>query len=238
MASSYVYLPNRKYIVLLPAGENPTFAAQSLKETVMAHVNTSEHIERGASFPEFALRCACMFLREVSVVRGGVFGVQIPKAKTGHYHRRNLARAKDRLQKLEGMSARERLRWAAKETRATFETERAAYRKQFKDRTRVLKMHEEMLAQVIAWEPPPDHHRLKEVMLQQVNETLEGLKARIEVPKRRSAQQFLKTEIASLKRDVAFHGGHLARDREMVNRQNKWIGDLTKSLGAVRAGNK
>jgi hypothetical protein len=201
----------------------------------MPHVETSDQIERGATFAEFALRCACMFLHDTTVVKGGPLGVRIPKTKPSSYHRYQLAKAKKRLKRLEQMSARRRLHWAAKEADKAFRSEQAEHQKSVSGKVRLMKKYETMLAKIKAWKPPtPDHSRLKVVMREQIKECIDDLRVAVDVPKRKTPKQFVKDEMQRLKRGIAYHAEHLGKEIEGVKGRNQWVETLTKNLVSLK----
>ena len=196
----------------------------------MSHIGTTEHIRNGITFPEFALRCACMFLRDTSVVKGGPRGVNIPKFETTAYHRNELMQAKATRKMLKGLSSRARLKWAAREAGKAFRAEQSEYEKSVERIRKLRSKYVNMLTKTKAWEPPAQHIRLKEIMLEQIQKDMKDDLNAGDPPKQSTAKQFLSWEMAKLKRDIVYHSKELKMERSVTADTNQWIGDLTKSL--------
>lgn len=121
------------------------------------------------SFREFALLCA----RGCGVgiaLRDEPWGPLPPQLPRHDYHANALVEARKTLAELQGRTAED---WAAAVATRN-EAATRAYEEAVVKNTETLKRYEEMLAAVLAWEPPtPEHVPFRSFMIKQLNESIE-----------------------------------------------------------------
>lgn len=90
----------------------------------------------------------------------------------------------------------------------------------------------EMLGAVEAWQPPtPDHLGFKQFMAEQLQQSIEFDCGSIPAePQRVSGEQWLREQIASAERDIAYHTRQIEEERERVAARNAWKRALFEAL--------
>lgn len=94
------------------------------------------------------------------------------------------------------------------------------------------KRYQSMKAHVEAWTPPsPDHENLKKFMLEQIALSVRTPGRYVNLWEFYTPEQFLAEELESAMRDLAHAHKQLAEHLEAVVKANKWVSDLTLSVG-------
>lgn len=196
----------------------------------MPHANTTDRISEFTTFPQFALRCATIFILDSYVVEGGPFGIQIPRQM-----RRKVGRAIDPsrrvLERLKGMSPKQQLAWAEKAAARLFNAQLQQYEDKVAEYAGIRSNCEKILEQAKAWKSPTKlHRRLKQEMIKQLQEYIEEIGKDLEKPVRIPAAKFLADEKKRRKDTVDFWSKLVKTDEETRKKTNAWLDSLTKSL--------
>jgi hypothetical protein len=181
---------------------------------------TAKLAESGESFEAFVIRCAHAFT---------VHDEPIPaRWKVDPYHRVELKKAKDGIRRIKRLSEED----CEKEARAWFrklvEERNASKKKAAAAKGRL----EGMKARVSEWTPPTeDHKELKKFMLQQLTSSIEhGDIEYDEVPEACSGRDWKADTLGDLHRSVEYHEKELGLEAKRVEKLNRWIGALRRSL--------
>lgn len=193
---------------------------------------TSE-IEKGITFQEYALRCARAFGALVTM-RDDPMDASIPdEFKPSDYNLENIEKAEKSLATIKAM---------------TPSAIKKAVQEEFNDRLRVIdecidknkklkNKYENMLIKVKAWTPPtPDHVKLKEFMVEQLEKSIE-FDCNIEYHQDdRRKLKLLDVEDWRLKKinqylaDISYHQKKHKAEVDRCTTRSKWVKDLRESL--------
>jgi len=92
--------------------------------------------------------------------------------------------------------------------------------------------YQSMKAQVESWTPPtPDHANLKAFMLEQIALSVRSLGRYVEPWEFQTPEQFHATNLQDAERELARANERLAEHMTAVAKANKWLSDLTLSVG-------
>lgn len=144
-----------------------------------------------------------------------------------------LEEAKANLTRIQNMTEEE-LEQAALEE---FEETRARQREHEKSVAALKTRYESMLEQVKTWQPPtPDHQGLKDLMLEQLQTSLEFdtscvVQDRQERPK--TAKQYRQEQIQSIQDHIASLVRSMEKQRKRVRTHNEWVEALANDLGVL-----
>jgi hypothetical protein len=177
-------------------------------------------------FKKFALTCARAFGALIEM-RDEPINAEIPEAfKPSSYNAERLEEARKRLAELQSMTA------AGAEKKATasfnrlmqaFEESRRGYAEEDARMTA-------MLEAAKAWEPPTkDHIGLKDFMIEQLTESMHG-EMNFGKPVKKSGADWLASEIAKAKEDIAYHTREQEKEVERTNGRTEWVQALRQSL--------
>jgi hypothetical protein len=195
---------------------------------MMATGYTAKLSDGEQSFEDFVLGCACAFFYDTS---------KLPekwKVKTSYAD--SLKEHQAELAKVKKMGMAEAKREADKE----FAKAKAEHEKDKRERAAAEDRLMAMRAKVADWEPPTAKHvRLKKLMLQQIDETINFDCVDYDggPSKRMSGGDWLRSKIAELKRDIEYDSRHYAEEVKRTNERNEWCDALRKSL-AERKGKR
>lgn len=180
-------------------------------------------------FPAFAMQCARAFGALITM-RDDPFDAPVPERfePSTSYHDERLAAASAALAELRALTpeqAEDRAYQAWKAATARHmdrERERAAQRERY----------EAMLAKVLAWEAPsPDHTELRTFMADQLRQSIEfDCGHASPAPERLLGPAWLAAEIASAKRDLAYHTKARAEEVDRAAGRTQWVAALRASL--------
>lgn len=184
---------------------------------------------REITFREFASECARAFGAAI-MLREEPHGPIPPKLPAeDSYHRDALAKAERALREARDMPLRE----AGRLAKEAHESEVADVARRERERKARVKRYRAMLGKVRAWTPPtPDHHGLKDFMVQQLEESMrfDCGGRRWEAGPRKTAEQFKHDAVAQALRDVEYHAKNLREDLERHANRQAWVDALYASL--------
>lgn len=185
-------------------------------------------------FSDFALRCARAFGALIEL-RDEPMDVPLPKAfGASSYHSKELQAAKERLEKLQSMTAAEAERACVK---AHEKALRAHHEYEAEKRAQKAR-YEAMLAKAKEWKPPTkDHDGLKKFMVEQLSESISfDCNHSSPEPKRVNWSIWLADEIRGAERNVKYHTEHQAKDEERANGNTEWLNQLRQSVAHSKTG--
>lgn len=191
---------------------------------------TAKLIEKGQTFPEFALTCArafgaCVELRDESL------DTPLPDAFVpSPYHANALKKARATLTRLERMTKAERVAYGVKQQKHLLASYRRGAASQQKQNA-VLAAMEQTVA---SWHPPtPDHYDIKAFMLQQIDVSKSKSDFYENATKEIAAItpfQYWADEVADAKRSITRHINEMKKEKERAERNTRWIQALRNSL--------
>lgn len=190
-------------------------------------------IKNGITFEQFALSCARNFGACIEM-RDDPSDKPIPKKfKVDSYHVKELKEAKTKLKNIKKLSLSKCEKLAQKE----FKEEANRLNEMIEDSTSLQAKYKEMLEKVTNYVPPtPDHVGLKEFMVSQIKQSMEFdcdvtyYKKQLDEVKLLKGEEFKAKEIVNYSRDIAYHQEQFRKEKERVERNNKWISKLRESL--------
>jgi rRNA maturation protein Nop10 len=189
-------------------------------------------IDKGATFKDFALRCArgidvLYFLRDVG------FGSELPSEfSPDDYHEKALEKARRELDEAKSLAIEAASALAQQE----FEKDVQHQQEAISHSIALHQKYAEMRDKVEAWTPPTKlHNGLKTFMLQQLDESLEHDDMvdfyRNHPPKRKSAEQYIEQRVKLALRDVAYHESEYAKEKSRMALASLWVAQLRESIG-------
>lgn len=192
----------------------------------------TDQITEDMSLRTFALIC----VRAMGVcitMRDDPADTPIPERFEPHdYHEKQVRISRERLQQLDGMSLTDvEAEWArtAAENRAKLAT-------RLKENEATKARYERMLGLVQAWDPPGDVAGLKKFMVEQIEGSIkfdvhdkEEL-ARWYAPPLGQPGDWLESQKAQARKDIAYHLAEHSREVELTEGRNRWLADLRASL--------
>ena len=178
-------------------------------------------------FPEFAMQCARAFGALITM-REDPMDAEIPdEFKPSDYSGKKLAEAKAKLKKLHALSPAQ-VQERADESYAIQLKAHLDYRARMRLENDRL---DAMLKHVRSWRPPTSEHKgLKEFMVEQLTTSKHDMKWGSEEPVKRSAEDWLASEIASAKREVDYHTKDDEQEKERAASRTEWVRQLRASL--------
>ena len=183
-------------------------------------------IEDGMEFKYFVLRCA----RAFGIMRDDSSDAEIPNEwKSEPYYLEKVEESRCNLIEIQSIT----LFQATHKALEVYNTEvdRIAKRKQ--EILDLEKKYQKRLKQVEAWNPPTtDHNRLKEFMIDQINEAIKldcSLGNFIE-PKLLTGEEWLAQQREWYEKDIEYYQEQYDKSVERVNNRTKWVQALKKSL--------
>lgn len=200
---------------------------------------TAALVEKGQTFPEFALTCA-RALGVLIDMRDEPLSAPIPeKFEPSSYHVDALERSKREVAGLEAMDDEAKVAFGS----LAKGEELVRLQKQLeKDRLEEQRLSD-MEAEVRAWTPPTsEHNGLKEFMLEQIStsrgwggsasaRTLES----IDFCKEKSPVFFWTDAYSSAKWSVDYHEKEVAKEKQRAGDCTEWVRQLRESLAAAEA---
>lgn len=187
-------------------------------------------MEKGQSFPEFALHCARAFGALITM-RDEPMDAKIPdKFDPSDYNAKKLTEARRKLIRLLRLNPKMQLDAGKRARNAAIKRDQDWLKKdqEANDRLRVME------TAVKAWSAPsPDHAELKKFMLNKIeiskNDCAYILKHLHEV-KSKSPMGYFASALESAHREIEYHTREHAEEIDRTKRRNKWISDLRVSL--------
>lgn len=192
---------------------------------------TAKLCDKEVSFKEFVLTCSRAFGALV-MVRDDPHDKPIPKRfEPSKYAEEALARAEDKLQRIEGMSDKQIMAFQAAENKKHLKLQRNYEKKAVAIRGRLLAMR----AKVCEWTPPtPEHNDLKKFMLEQIDMTIkqDGTAGTYyqDLVTGRNAREWRRGRIASAQKYILYYKKQQAEKIKRTDSRNAWIEDLRGSL--------
>ena len=187
-------------------------------------------IEKDITFVQYAWSCArafgaCISLRDEPTA-------PIPdKFEPSDYNAKALARAQERLDWLNGLSAAD----ALKEAIRAHELELAAHRTHEANKNELRTKYYAMLEKVEAWTPPTaDHQGLKDFMARQIRDSIrfDCYNSYDREPQAKSGDEWRQAETERAFKDVKYHSEEHAKEITRNTERNQWVASLRLSLGS------
>ena len=193
----------------------------------------TECIEKGISFPDFAMRCARVFGACITM-QGDFFDNPIPekfKTNTKYYDDRILE-SFVRLQELESMTDDE----ATEKSKQEWNIEIKRVENLALKEIELKKKYGEMFTQVMEWAPPsPDYVELKTFMVEQITSSIKEdcnyySKMKDQCPKKLSGTEWKSQKIEKINHDLIYFNEELQKEIVCTEQRNLWIRRLRNSF--------
>lgn len=182
-------------------------------------------------FRDFAMKCARAFGATI-MMRDDPLDAPITRFEPSDYHKKNLDESKSNLAALELLSDDE----AAEISKREYDKRQKDMAKAIADVAGKEVAYRRMLSLVRAWTPPtPDHVRMKEFMIEQINESIK-VDCGTEYYEKAAAEPLMtgkewkEHRLETLLRDVEYHAKNYREEVDRTNERNKWVDDLRRSL--------
>jgi hypothetical protein len=183
--------------------------------------------DENVTFEQYAWRCARAFGALV-LLRDDPLEARVPERfEPSAYYAEAVKRDESRLAELLSMTPEQ----AEALYLADFESKTKHYKKYVAENARLMERYRRMADRVSKWAPPtPDHTKLREFMLQQIETSLPYQSAQ-ELPKPVPAPKWLVEHIASAKSDLDRSRKCLADEVARCKQRNEWLAALRASIG-------
>ncbi len=185
--------------------------------------------DKNFTFKEFAFKCSREFGALISM-RDEPMNAKIPdEIKPSDYHQKFFLLGNKEFDRVQAMSDEE----CQKEANEECETKIDYNEKQEKENNEIIVRYEIMLKEVVAWTPPtPDHTKLKEFMIEQINESIKFdcpiYKDKKSFPI--TGPQWKQRKLKSLSKSIADHAVSYTDEVKRCKDKTDWIQALKKSL--------
>lgn len=193
------------------------------------------NIAKGITFQQFALDCSRAFGALV-MMRDDPMDAKIPDLIIpSDYHLKNLKKARRMKAQLLKMNVKSLLRKADKKAKEEFikkVNELSRYRL---ERRELRRKYEAMLQQAELYVPPsPEHVAYRDFMISQIKESIDfdcSEKYLDQIPvKQKNIGEWIDEHLASLDKDISYHGEHWKKDKKNAEGRTRWIRQLKRSL--------
>jgi len=188
------------------------------------------NIEKGISFPEFALHCARAFGALIHM-RDSASDAEIPdEIKPSEYHKIAIDEALIKLNEAKKMTLEEA------KTKAEIERAEAIkfYEKYDDDKLKLLHKYKSMLHKVEMWQPPtPDHIEMKLFMMQQINSSIDfdcTIYPHGENKLKKSVAEWRQENIDKCAENLGYHVKEWEAEVQRCKDRTEWIRALRASL--------
>jgi hypothetical protein len=190
-----------------------------------------------SDFQTFALRCARAFGATI-LMRDDPMDAPIPdEFQPSSFYADALSAAKEKLANLKSLTSAE----AEASRDAAHRESLASWERRVAERTETRNRYQEMLAQVVQWEPPTaEHLELKTFMVKQLRESIDFdcSDSYDERPNVTPVTEWLVQQTDRAARDVERYAAEHAKELERTASRNAWVKALRESLSAERAISK
>lgn len=148
------------------------------------------------------------------------------------YYDETLAKAQQRLAAAESWTVED----AEADAQRIYATVEQVWQERQRDTDALRARYEAMLARVEAWEPPtPEHVGLKELMAQQLNESIKFDCSGWDAPPLPSGEEHKAAVIEQARRDVEYATTHIAEEIERTEGRNAWVRALDAAVPRSRS---
>ena len=190
-------------------------------------------IADGITFKEYALGCARAFVALIEM-RDDPSGAPIPEEfVASSYHADTVANAEASLRELELMDAET----AQARADAAAKKDMAYHTKAIADSLVLRGKYEAMLESAQAYIAPSDDHReFKAFMVSQIKDSIkfdcgsDYHQRQIAQMNHQTGAEWIADQRANLQREVEYHSGGLAAERERAAERTAWVKQLKESL--------
>jgi hypothetical protein len=186
-------------------------------------------IEKGISFPQFAMSCARAFGALVEM-REEPYDAVIPEEfQPSDYHINALKNAEQELNDIGCCS----IDFATKNSQKEYDKE-VEDNKRYRNNKRLLKeKYIKMLKEVNDWNPPSEEHEgLKKFMIDQIKGSIDFDCS--EYPQQKpillTGKQWIDKQKKQILKDIEYHSKEYKEECDRVAGRNKWIKQLRESL--------
>ena len=185
------------------------------------------------TFKDFALRCARAFGATIEFRDEPMgFDIEAKIKEIGQssidYHKKALAEARAERTDIEAMTEDE----ASVEAMREYDEALASYAKSVSEIITTRTRYSAMIDAVEEWEPPtPEHHGLKDFMMNQLRESIQfDCRYVPEQPRLKTPTEWTADRIESAERRVKYHGDELKKAQASAKTSRKWLTDLIASV--------
>lgn len=183
---------------------------------------------KDVSFSEFVLGCSRAF-GALILMRDDPRDTPIPdeiKADTS-YHSERVAAAYDLQDELAKWTPED----AEKAAQSAYDAEVKRWKEYEKERIALWQRYQDMLVQVIAWEPPtPDHVGLKDFMVEQIETSIKFDASPSSPPVKLSGPEYASKEVQRAMRDISYHTEEIEKELDRAENRTAWVKALKDSL--------
>lgn len=186
-------------------------------------------IADGISFEKFVWTCARAFGALV-MMRDEPSGAPIPERfEPSDYNAKEAAKSRAELARLQAMSI-EQVQEAAEEA---YSQALERHTKRAEEKTELRNKYNAMLAKAVQWKPPTkDHEGLKGLMVSQLRDSIDWdcSDKYDQPPVKQDATAWRNTQLAELRRSIAYHEKVQAEENERAESRNAWLKALRDSV--------
>jgi hypothetical protein len=189
-------------------------------------------ISKGISFEKFTMDCARAF-GALIVMRDEPADAPIPdEFQPSDYHLKELEKLYEERKKLTGMALKDGA--AKKMAEEEYEKVYKYWEDSNKQRLELKNKYNEMLAKVVAWEPPTaDHVGLKDFMVQQIQDSIKWDCNEYDPPKKQSTEEWYSEKCAEVQRSILYHKENHEAEVKRARERSQWVKDLKNSLNLL-----
>lgn len=192
-------------------------------------------IADGQEFTDFVLSCArafgaCVHQRDDSISE------RPRKIEERSYHEERLEQAKAEFLRLNTLLPKERDEFGAKAQQEEIDS----HQRRFNEKIVLRSKYDEMLAKVIAWQPPSqDHINLKQFMIDQINDSIKhDCDTKYDLDELHKAstakpRDFYNRAVKAAQWEIDYHTEQNQKEKDRKNGANLWIEQLYTSLGVA-----
>jgi hypothetical protein len=176
---------------------------------------------------QYALRCARAFGALSHMREDGLDAPLVARRPDTEYEEKRLAAARRELEVARALTPAD----AQKLVDEQYVERRKSWEKRELERCETLDKYERMKIKILAWEiPSPEHQKLKDFMLSQIEDSTRGMKIASPPPTKLDAKDYLADLLDSLQDDVIRYSKEIKKIQESTESANKWAKDLMESL--------
>ena len=191
---------------------------------------TEKLMDKGQSFPEFAMDCARAFGACITLRDEG-FDKPIPEVfEPSQWNAKELAKAKAKLENLEAMSGDQRGVFCRAQKQKAIKDARRRLQESRAENTRL----DAMLVAVKAWTPPTGKHtELKNFMLEQLGisrDSTDYPEQDLAEAEAKSTEQYYADAVAGARRGIEYYKREQTKENERASDRSEWVRQLRESL--------
>lgn len=180
------------------------------------------------SFQDFVIGCASAFIPEARDMGMLKKLPDAPSKDSVYNYYRYSIEAIDRLEEFLSLSYEE----IAQMNESDYAKNLSSWKEYSDTKQKILSAYNNMLNQVIAWEPPTERHEgLKNFMIEQLKASIDFDGTISEMPKPITTEQYRANKIKRLRDDVEYYTNEHKKAVERFENNLSWLSELKKSIG-------